>query len=108
MPCESLHTISVAPPANLYDFTFLAPCPSSGLILQGDHDSVVPVEAVQKLVTKLSHQRDIKIDFRKIPGADHHFADRVDALVTHVDGYIGNHTDATSKPRTASQGRGTR
>src|SRR5580693_2383677 len=100
--------ISVAPPANMYDFTFLAPCPSSGLILQGDQDSVVPVESVQKLVTKLSHQRDIKIDFRKIPGADHYFADRVDTLVTHVDGYIGNHVGATSKPRTSSQGRGTR
>ena len=68
--------ISIAPPANMYDFTFLAPCPSSGLILQGDQDTVVPSEAVQKLVTKLSHQRDIKIDFRKIPGADHYFADR--------------------------------
>src|SRR5260221_10693382 len=100
--------ISVAPPANMYDFTFLAPCPPSGLILHGHQDSVVPVESVQKFVTKLSHQRDIKIDFRKIPGADHYFADRVDALVTHVDGYLGNHAGATSKPRTASQGRGTR
>jgi len=100
--------ISVAPPANLYDFTFLAPCPSSGLILQGDQDSVVPVEAVQKLVTKLSHQRDIKIDFRKVPGADHHFADRVDALVGHVDGYIGDHAGATSKMRASSHGRGSR
>src|SRR6266446_3729921 len=26
--------IAVAPPANIYDFTFLAPCPSSGLVLQ--------------------------------------------------------------------------
>ena len=43
--------IAVAPPANIYDFTFLAPCPSSGLILQGDQDTVVPVDAVQKLVT---------------------------------------------------------
>jgi len=25
-----------------------------------------------------------------------------------VDGYIGNHAGATSKPRTSSQGRGTR
>jgi alpha/beta superfamily hydrolase len=100
--------ISVAPPANMYDFTFLAPCPSSGLILQGDQDSVVPVESVQKLVTKLSHQRDIKIDFRKIPGADHYFADRVDALVTHVDGYIGDHARLTGKAPVASQGRGTR
>jgi alpha/beta superfamily hydrolase len=76
--------------------------------LQGDHDSVVPVEAVQKLVTKLSHQRDIKIDFRKVPGADHLFADRVDALVGHVDGYIGDHAGATSKARVSSHGRGTR
>ncbi len=36
--------VAVAPPANMYDFTFLAPCPSSGLILQGDQDTVVPVE----------------------------------------------------------------
>src|SRR3546814_18586299 len=28
--------ISVAPPANAYDFTILAPCPSSGLIVHGD------------------------------------------------------------------------
>jgi hypothetical protein len=100
--------ISVAPPANLYDFTFLAPCPSSGLILQGDHDSLVPVEAVQKLVTKLSHQRDIKIDFRKVSGADHYFADRIEALVTHADAYIGDHLGAPSKTRTSPQGRGTR
>ena len=33
--------ISVAPPANSYDFSFLAPCPSSGLILHGDQDSAV-------------------------------------------------------------------
>ena len=30
--------ISVAPPANLYDFTFLAPCPSSGLMVNGAKD----------------------------------------------------------------------
>ena len=30
--------ISIAPPANLYDFSFLAPCPSSGLIVHGEKD----------------------------------------------------------------------
>src|SRR5213592_681942 len=79
--------ISVSPPANQYDFTFLAPCPSSCLILQGDQDPLVPAEAVQKLVHKLSHQRDIKIDFRKIPGADHFFVDNAEALAGHVDDY---------------------
>jgi alpha/beta superfamily hydrolase len=50
--------ISVAPPANMYDFAFLAPCPSSGLVIHGDSDEIVPKEAVQKLVAKLSSQRD--------------------------------------------------
>jgi len=99
--------IAISPPANMYDFTFLAPCPSSGLILQGDQDTVVPVEAVQRLVTKLSHQRDIKIDFRKIAGADHYFADRLDAIASHVDAYLGEHAGLGRAPA-APQGRGVR
>src|ERR1700720_3215619 len=83
--------ISVSPPANQYDFSFLAPCPSSGLILQGDQDNLVPHESVQKLVHKLSHQRDIKIDYRKIPGADHFFMESTETLATHVDTYIETH-----------------
>ena len=99
--------IAVSPPANIYDFTFLAPCPSSGLVLQGDQDTVVPVESVQRLVTKLSHQRDIKIDFRKIAGADHYFADRLDTIAGHVDGYIGEHS-RLGKPSATPQARGVR
>src|ERR1700751_5228555 len=38
--------VSVSPPANMYDFGFLAPCPSSGLVLQGDSDDIVPQESV--------------------------------------------------------------
>jgi uncharacterized protein len=90
--------IAIAPPANVYDFTFLAPCPSSGLILQGDQDTVVPVESVQKLVTKLSHQRDIKIDFRKIVGADHYFMDRLDVIAGHADNYIREHARLGGRP----------
>jgi hypothetical protein len=99
--------ISVAPPANTYDFTFLAPCPSSGLILQGDQDTLVPPESVQKLVHKLSHQRDIKIDFRKIPGADHFFIDSAEAVASHVDGYIAAHArfgEQTEAATTPSRG----
>ena len=34
--------LSVALPANMYDFSFLAPCPSSGLIVHGGADALVP------------------------------------------------------------------
>ena len=85
--------IAVAPPANLYDFSFLAPCPSSGLILQGDKDQIVTLEAQQKLVNKLSHQRDIKIDYRIVNGADHFFQNHMDVLTQHVESYIAAHPD---------------
>ncbi|MBV9523394.1 MAG: alpha/beta hydrolase [Alphaproteobacteria bacterium] len=85
--------ISVAPPANLYDFSFLAPCPSSGLILHGDQDTIVSLEAAQKLVNKLSHQRDIKIDYRIISGADHFFQNHLDQLAAHAETYIAANLD---------------
>ena len=33
----------------LYDFNFLAPCPSSGLIVQGKKDDLVPIEETANL-----------------------------------------------------------
>ncbi|MEO3430735.1 alpha/beta hydrolase [Pelagibius sp. CAU 1746] len=80
--------ISVAPPANMHDFTFLAPCPSSGLILQGDKDEVVPEPSVKKLVDKLSSQRGIAIDYRVVAGAGHFFQDEMEELSGHVDDYL--------------------
>ncbi len=80
--------ISIAPPANLYDFSFLAPCPSSGLVLQGDADEIVPKESVDKLVQKLSHQRDINIDYRLVRGANHFFHDHLDKLNAEIDSYL--------------------
>ena len=38
--------VAVSPPANLYDFSFLAPCPASGLIIQGTDDKIVEAEQV--------------------------------------------------------------
>ena len=80
--------ISIAPPANMLDFSFLAPCPTSGLIVQGEADEIVPEAAVAKLVHKLTFQRGIKIDYRIIPGGDHFFTDKTDELTQAVEGYL--------------------
>jgi hypothetical protein len=80
--------ISVAPPANMFDFTFLAPCPSSGLILHGDKDDVVPEASVQKLVNKLSQQRDITVDYRIIQAANHFFTNKLDTLNENIADYL--------------------
>jgi alpha/beta superfamily hydrolase len=80
--------ISIAPPANLYDFSFLAPCPSSGLILHGDKDAVVPMEAVKGLVERLKTQKGIVIDHQTVPGANHFFENKVDEAVARVADYL--------------------
>ena len=82
--------IAVAPPANGFDFGFLAPCPASGLIIQGDQDQVVTTESVQRLVTKLKQQRDIRIAHKIIPGADHFFQSHLETLTAVIDDYIGS------------------
>ncbi len=80
--------ISVAPPANLYDFSFLAPCPTSGLILQGESDDIVQEPYVEKLVQKLRAQRGIGIDYRIVGGANHFFKDQVDVLMGHIHDHM--------------------
>ena len=80
--------IAVAPPANLYDFSFLAPCPSSGLMVNGGEDRVVPSESVKGLVEKLKTQKGITISHETITGANHFFEDKVDNLLNVVDGYL--------------------
>ena len=80
--------ISVAPPANMYDFNFLAPCPSSGIIIQGTADEVVPQEATAKLAEKLQAQKGIKVDYTTIPGASHFYENHMEQLIGSVDGYL--------------------
>jgi alpha/beta superfamily hydrolase len=80
--------ISIAAPANLYDFTFLAPCPSSGLFVHGDKDAVVPVSAVGTLVEKLKTQKGIIIDQQIVKGANHFFDGKSDELIEVVDAYL--------------------
>ena len=57
--------VAVSPPANLYDFSFLAPCPASGLIIQGTDDKIVEAEQVSELADKLNKQKNLKVVYKK-------------------------------------------
>ena len=93
--------ISVAPPANLYDFSFLAPCPSSGLIVHGDKDAVVPQKDVQTLVEKLKTQKGIVIEQKVIPGANHFFDGKVEPLMQSIGAYLDKRLKTERKPSAA-------
>ena len=85
--------ISVSPPANMYDFSFLAPCPASGIFIQGTADTVVQPSAVQKLVDKLRTQKHITIHHEEIPRANHFFENEQKELMASVDNYLNFRLD---------------
>ncbi|WP_439817513.1 alpha/beta hydrolase [Zavarzinia sp. CC-PAN008] len=80
--------ISVSPPASRYDFTFLAPCPSSGLIVHGSDDQTVQEVDTAKLADRLAHQRGIKVTYKRIEGASHFYEDHLDDLNAVVNAYL--------------------
>ena len=84
--------VAISPPASLYDFGFLAPCPASGLIIQGSEDKIVQEESVSELVEKLNKQNNINVDYNKIIGADHFFAKNLDDIQKKIKKYIDKNT----------------
>ncbi len=91
--------ICVAPPSNLYDFSFLAPCPSSGIMVNGDKDKVVPTHSVAELAAKLKTQKGIKIDHEVIPGANHFFENKTEQLMEVVGTYVDMRMTKAAKDR---------
>ena len=80
--------ISVAPLAKHYDFSFLAPCPASGLFINGEKDTVTPPEAVHSLVSKLKTQKGIVIDHKVVGGANHFFQEKIEDLSRICSTYL--------------------
>ena len=80
--------VSISPPAGTEDFSFLAPCPSSGIIIHGDTDEHIPVDAVKKLAQKLDGQKNISVNLSIIKGADHFYKDNMDNLSKEVANYL--------------------
>ena len=58
------------------------------MIVHGNRDDLVPEASVCKLVGKLSAQKDIRIDYRIVDGANHFFGNHADVLDKHVDDYL--------------------
>ena len=85
---EIMGFISISPPANTEDFSFLAPCPSSGLIVHGEIDDLIPIETTSKLATKLNTQKNIEIEFATIKGANHFYKNKINVLKNEVVKYL--------------------
>jgi len=80
--------IAISPQPNVYDFTFLAPCPISGLIIYGKNDELVQVDSIINLKKRLNMQKNINVKFDSIPNANHFFKDKEKELGYSVREYI--------------------
>lgn len=76
--------IAISPPANHYDLSFLAPCPASGLIVYGTKDGVSPASDVERVVSKIRTQKNIKVDHQSVEGADHFYRNPSDKTVDYL------------------------
>ena len=86
--------IAISPPCNMHDFNFLAPCPTSGQIIHGEEDDIVPAEHALSLIEKLNMQKNIAIDFKMISGADHFYKNQS----TEVRDYVCSYLNAALAP----------
>ena len=80
--------ISISPQPNVYDFSFLSPCPTSGLMVYGKKDELVPIDHINELNKRLSSQKGIKVDFQSVPDANHFFTKSENNLRKVLDKYI--------------------
>ena len=80
--------LAVSPPANLYDFSFLSPCPAAGLITQGDKDDVVNEKIVSELAERLGRNVYKPVEYNVIQGADHYYRGLEDEFSELINNYI--------------------
>lgn len=91
---EIVGFISASAPANLFDFSFLAPCPSSGLFLHGSGDRICAPEETRRMVERTRTQKGRVIDFHVIEGADHFLEPKMEEFVTSVERYVDARIEA--------------
>ena len=80
--------IAISPQPNVYDFSFLSPCPTSGLMIYGKKDELVPKQYIDELDKRLKAQKGIDVNFQVINDANHFFTKTEDILVKNLDKYI--------------------
>ena len=82
--------VTISPQPNLYDFTFLSPCPISGIIIFGKNDELVQLDSILNLKKRLSIQKNINVKFEQIQNANHFFKNKEKELSNTIGEYIKN------------------
>ena len=80
--------ICISPQPNVYDYSFLSPCPTSGLMIYGKKDELVSFDHIDILNKRLTNQKGIKVDFQGVADANHFFSNKEKNLSNIIGSYI--------------------
>ena len=80
--------VAISPQPNVYDFTFLAPCPISGLVLYSKNDELVSEESLLNLKKRLNIQKNIEVKFSAINNANHFYKNKEKELSSLIENYL--------------------
>ena len=76
--------IAVSPQPNVYDFSFLAPCPTSG--------QVITKESINELDNRIKNQKGVEVIFSKMKNSNHFFKDKEIDLKIEIEKYLKEKT----------------
>jgi len=100
---EIIGFINVATPIKYFDFSFLSPCPASGLIIHPNKQADVDSKDVSFLVKKLSSQKKIKIIYKKI-NSDINFKNKENEIQKYSEKFVNEILDNLDEPEDSSTG----
>ena len=84
--------IAISPQPNVYDFSFLAPCPTSGQVIYSENDELVTKQSIDELDNRIKSQKGVEVIFSKIKNSNHFFKDKEKELTVEIEKYLKEKT----------------
>ena len=84
--------IAVSPQPNVYDFSFLAPCPTSGQVIYSENDELVTKESIDELDNRIKNQKGFEVVFSQIKNSNHFFKNKEKELTIEIEKYLKEKT----------------
>jgi len=100
---EIVGFINVATPIKDFDFSFLSPCPASGLIIHPNKQVDIEQKNISSLVKKLASQKKIKISYKKI-NSDINFKNKENEIKKISDNFVSDIQQELSKSKELASG----
>ncbi len=82
--------VLIAPPVNnpKYDFGIVDPCPTPGLIISAEQDTIAPAKDIENFVANLRKQDRFEVEYYNIENTDHMFGNQLDQISSICEDYI--------------------